>query len=327
MVRQIAFVLPLEHGWYRYHQLFAETMQLVLRHENPGMAAGLHRRAAAWFDREGMLADAVRHATLAQDWQFACWLVVERMAVGQLLGLGVDSPPARWFRSMPAAVVTAGVAPEPAIVAAAEALSRGDDQACQRALRWAERALSPLPDDHARAARLAAGVIRIARAHPADLPTVERVADQARKLLRQMPEAPSDPPPELSALLLAAGGRADLWAGRLAGAAEAYAAALEAATAAGGNLQRYRCLGSLALVEALRGRFRGPLSWSPRAQLPGRARSLRLHLAAGRVQLALPAELRNGGVRPGGPRWRWRRMPAWGPSGAANRRVAIAEAG
>src|SRR5690606_25132428 len=122
------------------------------------------------------------------------WLVVERMAVGQLLGLGVDSPPARWFRSMPAAVVTAGVAPEPAIVAAAEALSRGDDQACQRALRWAERALSPLPDDHARAARLAAGVIRIARAHPADLPTVERVADQARKLLRQMPEAPSDPP-------------------------------------------------------------------------------------------------------------------------------------
>jgi len=194
VVRQIAFVLPLEHGWYRYHQLFAETMQLVLRHENPGMAAGLHRRAAAWFDREGMLADAVRHATLAQDWQFACWLVVERMAVGQLLGLGVDSPPARWFRSMPAAVVTAGVAPEPAIVAAAEALSRGDDQACQRALRWAERALSPLPDDHARAARLAAGVIRIARAHPADLPTVERVADQARKLLRQMPEAPSDPP-------------------------------------------------------------------------------------------------------------------------------------
>lgn len=287
VVQQIAFVLPLEHGWYRYHQLFAETMQLVLRHENPGMAAELHRRAAAWFDREGMLADAVRHATLARDWQFACWLVVQRMAVGQLLGLGVDSPLPRWFRGMPQAVVTAGVEPEPAIVAAAEALSRGDDRACERALRYAERALSQLPDDHALAARLAAGVIQVARAHPGDLPTVERVADDAVKLLGQMSDAATDLPPELRALLLSAGGRADLWAGRLADAAEAYAAALAAATAAGGNLQRSTCLGFLALVEALRGRLSQTAELVTRAaRLPEACRqSPAAHLATGWVQL------------------------------------------
>jgi LuxR family maltose regulon positive regulatory protein len=292
VVRQIAFVLPLAHGWYRYHQMFAETMQLVLRHESPGMAAELHRRAAAWFDREGMLTDAVRHATLAGDWQYACWLVVNRMAVGQVLGLGTDSPPAHWFRTMPRGVVSAGIEPEPAIVAAAEALSRGDDQACAVALGHAEDALAQLPDDHTLAARLAAGVVRVARPHSHDAGTVQQVADDAASLLEQLPGTVIDRRPELRALLLAACGTADLWAGRLTGAADRYTAALVAAAAAGGDFQRRSCLGSLALVEALLGRFGSAGELAARVErmpeisttLAGR-RTPAAHLAAGWVLL------------------------------------------
>jgi LuxR family maltose regulon positive regulatory protein len=292
VVRQIAFVLPLEHGWYRYHQLFAETMQLVLRHESPGTAAELHRRAAAWFDREGLLTDAVRHATLARDWQFACWLVIERMAVVQVLGLGVDAPPARWFRNMPAEVVSAGVEPEPAVVAAAEALSRGDDRACGLALKHAEDALAQLPDDHALAARLAAGAVRVARSRSGEPDSVQQVAGEAASLLERLPGTTEDRSPELRALLLGACGRADLWAGRLTEAADRYGAALAAATSAGGDCQRHTYLGTLALVEALLGRLGQAAELAARAArlpevpaAPAGGRFPAAHLAGGWVQL------------------------------------------
>ncbi|HUY50657.1 MAG TPA: hypothetical protein VMV92_33950 [Streptosporangiaceae bacterium] len=40
-----AFVLPVGHGWYRYHALFASVLRLKLRRECPGKVADLHRRA------------------------------------------------------------------------------------------------------------------------------------------------------------------------------------------------------------------------------------------------------------------------------------------
>jgi LuxR family maltose regulon positive regulatory protein len=254
LVREIAFVQPLDHGWYRYHHLFAEAIQLTLRHESPGAAADLHRRAAAWFDREGLLSEAVRHASLAKDWQYASWLVAARMAVGQVLGLGAEPSLARHFRDMPPEAVSAGIEPEPAIVAAAEALARGDDQGCGLALKHADELLAELPEDHAIEARLAVGVVRVARPHTRDVETVRRVGQDAADLLVRSGKA-LERRPELRAMLLAACGLADLWAGRLSDAAERYSAALACATAAGGEFQRRSCLGALALVEALLGRF------------------------------------------------------------------------
>jgi LuxR family transcriptional regulator, maltose regulon positive regulatory protein len=254
LVQRIAFVQPLDHGWYRYHPLLAETMQLILRHESPGASADLHRRAAGWFEREGLVSDAIRHATLARDWRYACWLVATRVAVGQVLGLGVEPSLAQHFRAMPPEVVSASTEPEPAIVAAADALARDDDPACALALKHADDRLAELPGDGAAGARLAAGVVRVARPYPHDAGTVQRVAAEAASLLGQ-PVSVWEHRPELRALLLMACGLADLWAGRLASAAARYDAALDCATAAGWDPQLRSCLGGLALVEAMLGRF------------------------------------------------------------------------
>ena len=60
------FVVPLDdqRRWYRYHHLFADMLIARLRHEDPGTIAALHRRASDWYEREGNLPAAVRHALL-----------------------------------------------------------------------------------------------------------------------------------------------------------------------------------------------------------------------------------------------------------------------
>lgn len=63
------FVVPLDdtRRWYRYHHLFADVLQLHLRHERPGEVAALHRRASDWYDESGEPEPAVRHALAAGD--------------------------------------------------------------------------------------------------------------------------------------------------------------------------------------------------------------------------------------------------------------------
>ena len=55
LVRTNAFVQPIGSGWYRYHTLFAEMLRLKLRHEHPDRVPVLHRRAARWYERTGLL--------------------------------------------------------------------------------------------------------------------------------------------------------------------------------------------------------------------------------------------------------------------------------
>ncbi len=65
LARANAFVLQIGFGGYRYHTLFAEVLRLRLRREYPDRVAPLHLRAARWYERNGQLTDAVRHAAQA----------------------------------------------------------------------------------------------------------------------------------------------------------------------------------------------------------------------------------------------------------------------
>jgi LuxR family maltose regulon positive regulatory protein len=67
--RENLFVVPLDTSrhWYRYHQLFGELLRTELRRTEPDLVADLHRRAAAWFESEGLIDEAVRHLLAAGD--------------------------------------------------------------------------------------------------------------------------------------------------------------------------------------------------------------------------------------------------------------------
>ncbi|CAM3135389.1 LuxR family transcriptional regulator [Mycobacterium intermedium] len=67
--RENLFVAPLDTSrhWYRYHQLFAELLRTELRRSEPDLVADLHRRAATWFEAEGLIDEAVRHLIAGGD--------------------------------------------------------------------------------------------------------------------------------------------------------------------------------------------------------------------------------------------------------------------
>jgi ATP/maltotriose-dependent transcriptional regulator MalT len=67
--RENLFVVPLDMSrhWYRYHQLFGELLRTELRRSEPDLVADLHRRAATWFETEGLVDEALRHLIAAGD--------------------------------------------------------------------------------------------------------------------------------------------------------------------------------------------------------------------------------------------------------------------
>jgi len=76
------FLMPLDNEriWYRYHQLFAESLRQRLEEKESESVAGLHRRAAAWYRKEGFVDEAMSHAVAAQDLELAT-AIVEEVAV------------------------------------------------------------------------------------------------------------------------------------------------------------------------------------------------------------------------------------------------------
>ena len=71
------FLVPLDahRGWYRYHHLFADVLQVNLLDERPGDLQALHRRAAGWYIEEGQIEAGFRHALAGGDVDRAAELV------------------------------------------------------------------------------------------------------------------------------------------------------------------------------------------------------------------------------------------------------------
>lgn len=77
--RENLFVVPLDMSrhWYRYHQLFGELLRTELRRSEPDLFADLHRRAATWFEAEGLIDEALRHLIAAGDIARSADLIAE----------------------------------------------------------------------------------------------------------------------------------------------------------------------------------------------------------------------------------------------------------
>src|SRR5215467_5107352 len=249
-----AFVQPIGHGWYRYHTLFAEMLRLTLRLERPDRIAALHRQAARWYERNGQLTEAVRHATEAGDWQLAASIVVDGLAIGEIIEPAQSPALADEFAAMPSG--ERWPEPQPYLVCAAAALSAGWPEPAAAALGAAERILDRFPADEEAAARLAASMIRLAAARRGgDLAAAAEAIACAETLIGTISGGRLAQHAGIRAQVLYARGAVELWSGRPDEAVRILDSGLAAAAAPGGERSRAGCLGYLALAAALRGRL------------------------------------------------------------------------
>jgi LuxR family maltose regulon positive regulatory protein len=206
-----AFVVSLDgrRSWFRYHRLFADLLQLELRHTEPGGLPALHAAAAKWYAGHGYPAEAVRHAQAAQDWSVAARLLSDHWAD---LDLGGHAATARELLAAFPAGVAAADAELTALTAAAE-LTRGSLEEAERQLALATQQSASVPADRRRRFEIVLTVLRLYLARQrGDLPAVSEAADW----LLAAVETPDEPQlglgEDLRALTLISLGIAEVWA-------------------------------------------------------------------------------------------------------------------
>ncbi|MEJ2710756.1 MAG: LuxR C-terminal-related transcriptional regulator [Anaerolineales bacterium] len=99
--RSNTFIVPLDNQrqWYRYHHLFKDLLRRRLQQSQPHAVNELQRRASAWHEERGQIAEAIEYALSAADYERAVGLVEQiaektlmRSEVGTLL---------RWMEALP----------------------------------------------------------------------------------------------------------------------------------------------------------------------------------------------------------------------------------
>jgi LuxR family maltose regulon positive regulatory protein len=136
------FVVPLDdkRQWYRYHHLFADVLQAHWLEAQPDQVATLHGRASAWYERNGLRSDAIRHALAAKDFERAAglielaWPAAEEGSIQPAAWLG-------WVKTLPEGLIHAR--PVLNVGYAYALLGRGEMEAAEARLKDAERWLEP----------------------------------------------------------------------------------------------------------------------------------------------------------------------------------------
>jgi LuxR family transcriptional regulator, maltose regulon positive regulatory protein len=246
-----AFVQPLPQGYYRYHPMFAEVLRLKLRREAPDEVPRLRHRAAQSLQRHGQITEAVQQAVAADDWQLAAQIVVEEIAVGQLMTPESLDPLAEVLRNIPQD--EAWSQPQPLLVMAALGAYGESAEVPVGSLDAADDMLRKLPSNEEIPSRLAAELIRLVLARrTGDLPTAKAAAAAAGSLLGRIPAEAIARHPEIPGQVMIWQAMVEFWWGNFATAAAAFRSAV---TSSRSSYERAACLGRLALLEALGGRL------------------------------------------------------------------------
>jgi LuxR family maltose regulon positive regulatory protein len=202
------FALDARRSWFRYHQLFADLLQLELRGSAPADLPALHTVAAGWYAQHGYPVEAVRHAQAAEDWALAARVLADHWVGLGLNGLGATAHDL--LARFPAGVIAGDT--ELAARMAGHELARGSPGEAERYLTLATAGLESVPADRYGRAQLALAVVRLQFSrYRGDLPAV---AEQAQQLLA--PVGAADPArfgvgEDLRALALISLGIAEVW--------------------------------------------------------------------------------------------------------------------
>jgi LuxR family maltose regulon positive regulatory protein len=209
-----AFVVSLDPArtWFRYHQMFADLLQVELRRSAPGEVARLHLSAAGWFAGNGFLVEAIRHAQAARDWPLAARLLADHWPSMHLDGQAATVH--ELLARFPPDLALSDA--ELAVVAAADGLAQGSQAAAERDMALAERGSTSVPQGRRGQLELLLGIARLL--HARQVGNLAAVAEEARKL-QDIADVP-DPTraglsEDLRALALINLGTAEFWAGQL----------------------------------------------------------------------------------------------------------------
>jgi LuxR family maltose regulon positive regulatory protein len=101
------FIVPLDHRrqWYRYHHLFADLLKHRLR-KTPDAEETiriLRLRTSEWFEREGLLDEAVQYALVAEDFERAAFLI--EPVVIDLISQSRLSTVKNWLAKLPGELI------------------------------------------------------------------------------------------------------------------------------------------------------------------------------------------------------------------------------
>jgi LuxR family maltose regulon positive regulatory protein len=214
----------------------------------------LHRRAARWYERNGKLSDAVRHAVAAGDWPLAAAMVVDDLAIGQIIEPRDDQCLADAFADMPSGQEWA--TPAPYLVSAALAIAAGQRESCAAALDAADGLLRSSPADEQAACRLTAAMLRLTVClRSGNLPSAALAVSRAELMLDKVPGAKLARHPDVRRRVLSGRAVIETCSGRLDEAASLLEAGLAAEADSGREYERASLTARLALVEALRDRL------------------------------------------------------------------------
>jgi len=206
-----AFVVSLDVGrsWFRYHQLFADLLQLELRRTEPSERAALHRTAAGWLAEHGRPVEAVRQALAAEDWGMAARLLSDHWLDLYLGGRGVTL--VDLLARFPCRVVAAS--PELTTVQVAGDLVRGYLDDAGRHLAQASRSLTAVPADRRGRVQVMLAVLRLFLARRlVDFPAVVREAQRLLALTEAADAAHLGLDEDLRAAAFISLGIAEIWA-------------------------------------------------------------------------------------------------------------------
>ncbi len=242
-----AFVTSLDvsRSWFRYHQLFAELLQLELRRAAPAIVASLHRAAAHWYEQEGYIVEAIRHANAARDWPLASRLLADHHVdlsldgrTGTVRGL---------LGAFPDDVVAGD--PELALVFATARLLDQELEQSSAYVDLAERLADSVPEERRRRFDWLVAVLRLLLARwRGDLETVLEALPRVEAALAAQPAGERAFTDESRAVALENLGVAELWSSRFDDARRHLEQALALARRAGRPWLEISDLGHLGIA-------------------------------------------------------------------------------
>ena len=252
------FLIPLddERRWYRYHRLFADLLEERLIRAHGDHIQDLHRRAGDWYEKNGLIGEAINHFLEAGEFEQAADFISKNALIFVYHGnLGTL---ARWLEVLPKDVKDS----QPWLsITHAWALSfAGQLEPVASLLQEAEGSLPSITDE-IEVQRLS-GIIDALRAYLIAIRgSMPLAADFAREALKVLPDE------DLvlrgfTATLLATVLR---WTGDLKEAKSAYQEAIAINRAAGATNVLVESLCDLAILQSIEGDLQQSISISHEA--------------------------------------------------------------